>query len=418
MSFQAPKGVSEYVPPRSALMLRAREAFARSALRAGYGYVEPAVFEDTQLFVRGVGESSDVVSKEMYTFEDRGGRSITLRPEFTAGLLRCALEHGLNKGPLPVKIWAYGAAFRYERPQAGRYRQFYQFDLEALGSEDPAVDAETIAIAWDAYASLGLRQHRLLLNSLGDPACRAVYRKALQEFLRGLDLDAGTRQRIELNPLRVLDDKRPEVQAQVDAAPVMVDYLCGGCQEHYDRVRQHLATLGIDWTEAPRLVRGLDYYTRTIYEFEHPLLGAQSGIGGGGRYDGLSEDIGGPPLPGIGFAAGLDRIVLAMEAEGLGSDNSKMQVFGVPLGEGARNVMLTLVTELRRAGITADMAFGERGMKGAMKAADRSGARYALLIGEREQAQRSVLIKDLENGEQVEVPAQETLTWLTERAGA
>jgi histidyl-tRNA synthetase len=415
MSFQAPKGVSEYVPPRSALMLRVREAFAQTALRAGYGYVESAVFEDTQLFVRGVGESSDVVSKEMYTFEDRGGRSITLRPEFTAGLLRCAIEHGLHKGPLPVKIWAYGAAFRYERPQAGRYRQFYQFDLEALGTEDPAVDAETIAVAWDAYASLGLRQHRLLLNSLGDPACRAVYRKALQEFLRALDLDAETRERIELNPLRILDDRRPEVRAQVENAPTMADYLCADCREHYDKVRGFLAGLGIEWTEAPRLVRGLDYYTRTIYEFEHPLLGAQSGIGGGGRYDGLSQDIGGPPLPGIGFAAGLDRIVLAMEAEGLGADNSKTQVFGVPLGEAARHAMLTLITELRRTGITADMAFGERGMKGAMKAADRSGARYALLIGDREQAQQSVLIKDLEYGDQVEVPAVEAVAWMTRK---
>jgi histidyl-tRNA synthetase len=417
MSFQAPKGVSEYVPPRSALMLRVREAFAASALRAGYGYVEPAVFEDTQLFVRGVGEATDVVSKEMYTFEDRGGRSITLRPEFTAGLLRCALEHGLHKGTLPAKIWAYGAAFRYERPQAGRYRQFYQFDLEALGTEDPAVDAETIAVAWDAYRGLGLRQHRLLLNSLGDPACRAVYRTALQEFLRGLDLDDETRQRIELNPLRVLDDKRPEVKALLDAAPVMADYLCAGCKEHYDKVRGFLAGLGIEWTEAPRLVRGLDYYTRTIYEFEHPLLGAQSGIGGGGRYDGLSEQIGGPPLPGIGFASGLDRIVLAMEAEGLMRDNSKILVFGVPLGEEARKAMLALVTELRRAGVAADMAFGERGMKGSMKAADRSGARYALLIGEREQAQSAVLIKNLEDGDQVEVPAGEAVAWITGRVG-
>jgi histidyl-tRNA synthetase len=417
MSFQAPKGVSEYVPPRSALMLRAREAFAASALRAGYGYVEPAVFEDTQLFVRGVGESSDVVTREMYTFEDRGGRSITLRPEFTAGVLRCVLEHGLHKGALPVKVWAYGAAFRYERPQAGRFRQFYQFDLEALGTEDPAVDAETIAVAWDAYLSLGLRQHRLLLNSLGDPGCRAVYRKALQEFLRGLDLDAETRQRIELNPLRVLDDKRPEVQEQTAAAPAMAGYLCADCKDHYDKVRGFLSVLGIEWTEAPRLVRGLDYYTRTIYEFEHPLLGAQSGIGGGGRYDGLSEQIGGPRLPGIGFASGLDRIVLAMAAEGLGPDTAATgtQVFGVPIGDAARRIMLRLVTSLRRAGIAADMAFGERGMKGSLKAADRSGASYAVLIGEREEERDAVLIKDLRNGEQVEVAADGAVAWLTER---
>jgi histidyl-tRNA synthetase len=400
---------------------RVREAFGDAALRADYGYMELAVFEDTQLFVRGVGQATDVVSKEMYTFTDQGGRSLTLRPEFTASVLRCVTEHNLHRGQLPVKVWTTGPVFRHENPQAGRFRQFYQFDLEALGTEDPAVDAETIAIAWDAYAALGLRQHRLLLNSLGHPECRAVYRKALQEFLRGLDLDEPTRQRIEQNPLRVLDDRRPEVKAQVDSAPVMADYLCEDCRQHYDQVRTLLTELGIEWTEAPRLVRGLDYYTRTIYEIEHPLLGAQSGIGGGGRYDGLSEEIGGPPLPGIGFASGLDRIVLAMEAEGLGADIAAargLQVFGVPLGEAARRIMFALVTELRRAGIGADMAFGARGMKGAMKAADRSGASYALLIGEREEERQVVNIKDLESGEQVEVPAGETVAWLTERVSA
>ncbi len=416
MIFQAPKGVSEYVPPRSALLDQVRDAFAASARRACYGSLEQAVFEDTQLFVRGVGESSDVVTKEMYTFTDRGGRSITLRPEFTAGLLRCVVEHGLHNGPLPVKVWTSGPAFRYERPQSGRFRQFYQLDLEALGTEDPAIDAETIAVAWDAYAALGLTRLRLLLNSLGDPVCRPVYRKALQEFLRGLDLDDETRQRIEVNPLRVLDDKRPEVKARLDAAPTMTDYLCDDCATHYDRVREFLRDLGIPWTEAPRLVRGLDYYTRTIYEFDHPLLGAQSGIGGGGRYDGLSEEIGGPRLPGIGFAVGLDRIVLAMEAEGAGdTSRTSCQVFGVPLGEPARRIMLGLVTSLRRAGVTADMVFGERGMKGAMKAADRSGAKYAVLVGEREEAGQTVLIKDLESGDQVDVPAREAVPWLTER---
>ena len=221
MAFQAPKGVSEYVPPRSALLEEVREAFASSARRACYGYMETAVFEDTALFVRGVGESTDVVSKEMYSFQDRGGREITLRPEFTAGVLRSVLEHNLHKGALPVKVWTSGPVFRYERPQAGRYRQFAQFDLEAIGTEDPAVDAETIAVAWDAYQALGLKQYTLLLNTLGDKNCRPVYREALQKFLRGLDLDAETRQRIEINPLRVLDDKRAEVRAQVTNAPVI-----------------------------------------------------------------------------------------------------------------------------------------------------------------------------------------------------
>jgi histidyl-tRNA synthetase len=414
--FQAPKGVSEYVPPRSALLTAVRDAFATAATRACYGYVETAVFEDTQLFVRGVGESSDVVTKEMYTFDDRGGRSLTLRPEFTAGVLRSVLEHGLHHGQLPVKVWTSGAAFRAERPQQGRYRQFFQFDLEAIGSQDPVVDAETIALAWDSYQSLGLTRVSLLLNSLGDKQCRPVYRKALQEFLRALDLDEETRRRIEINPLRVLDDKRPEVRDQVTDAPVMADYLCADCAAHYDRVRELLVSAHVPWTEAPRLVRGLDYYTRTTYEFDHPLLGAQSGIGGGGRYDGLSEDIGGPSLPGVGFAAGLDRIVLALEAEGREfGEAAQAQVFGVSLGEGAEAEIFTLITELRRAGIRADMAFGRRGLKGAMKAADRSGARYAILVGDAERAATVVRLKNLENGEQFDVAAGEATAWLIER---
>jgi histidyl-tRNA synthetase len=421
MAFQAPKGVSEYVPPRSALFEEAREAFATSARRACYGAVETAVFEDTALFVRGVGESSDVVRKEMYSFQDRGGREITLRPEFTAGVLRAVLEHNLHKGALPVKVWTSGPAFRYERPQAGRYRQFYQFDLEAIGTEDPTVDAETIAVAWDAYQSLGLRQYTLLLNSLGDKTCRPVYREALQKFLRALDLDEETRQRIEINPLRVLDDKRPEVRAQLADAPVMTDYLCAECKAHYDTVRGLLDDLGIPFTDAPRLVRGLDYYTRTTYEFDHALLGAQSGIGGGGRYDGLSEDIGGPPLPGIGFAVGLDRIVLAMEAEraaaGPETTPAACQVFGVPLGAEAHADVLTLMTNLRRAGVNADMAFGARGLKGALRAADRSGAAFAVLIGAEERRAGTVSIKDLKTGDQQDVAATQATDWLIERLG-
>jgi histidyl-tRNA synthetase len=420
MAFQAPKGVSEYVPPRGALFEEARDAFAAAARRACYGYVETAVFEDTALFVRGVGESSDVVTREMYSFQDRGGREITLRPEFTAGVVRSVLEHNLHKGPLPVKVWTAGAVFRYERPQAGRYRQFYQFDLEAIGTEDPAVDAETIAVGWDAYQSLGLRQYALLLNSLGDMNCRPVYREALQKFLRGLDLDEETRRRIELNPLRVLDDKRPAVRDQLANAPVMADYLCADCKAHHDAVRDLLNALEIPFTDAPRLVRGLDYYNRTTFEFDHALLGAQSGIGGGGRYDGLSEDIGGPPLPGIGFAVGLDRIVLAIESERTGAtaqQGTGCQVFGVPLGEDTHAGVLTLITALRRAGVRADMSFGARGLKGAMKAADRSGAAFAVLIGDQERSTDTVRMRDLVDGEQHDVPASDAAAWLIERLG-
>jgi histidyl-tRNA synthetase len=420
MSFQAPKGVSEYVPPRSALFEEVRTAFADSARRACYAPVETAVFEDTSLFVRGVGESSDVVHKEMYSFESRGGDKITLRPEFTAGLVRAVTQYNLHKGSLPVKIFASGPAFRYERPQAGRYRQFYQFDLEAMGTEDPAVDAETIAVAYDAYRGLGLTQFTLLLNTLGDKNCRPAYRAALQEFLRKLDLDEETRKRIEINPLRVLDDKRPEVKAQTADAPYIIDYLCEDCKAHHDTVRALLTRLDIPFKDAPRLVRGLDYYMRTTYEFDHALLGAQSGIGGGGRYDGLSEDIGGPALPGIGFAVGLDRIVLAVEAERGETEQQNAtgcQVFGIPLGDDTQADVLALVTQLRRAGVRADMSFGGRGLKGAMKAADRSGATFALLIGAAEKAAQAVRIKDLKQGDQLDVPATAATDWLLARLG-
>lgn len=415
-SFQAPKGVSEYVPPRSAALLAARDAFAAAVTRAGYAYLELPVFEDTQLFARGVGESTDVVSKEMYTFEDRGGRSITLRPEFTAGVLRSVLENNLHRGSLPVKVWATGPAFRYERPQAGRYRQFYQLDLEVIGTEDPAVDAETIAIAWDWYRDLGLNRVTLKLNSLGCKDCRPVYRAALQEFLRRLELDADTRRRVELNPLRVLDDSRPEVQAQTVDAPLVTDHLCAACKAHHDKVRELLADLSISWVDDARLVRGLDYYMRTTFEFDHPLLGSQSGIGGGGRYDGLSEVIGGPPLPGIGFGLGLDRTVLAMEAEQVGAVTARgVQVFGVPLGEAAERRVFALIAELRRAGIAADMSYGGKGLKGAMKSADRSGAAYALILGERDIAAGAAQVKDLGSGDQVAVPLTEIVSTLRER---
>jgi histidyl-tRNA synthetase len=417
-NFQAPKGVNEYVPPRSAVYLSARDAFAAVAARAGYAYLELPVFEDTALFSRGVGESTDVVSKEMYTFEDRGGRSLTLRPEFTVGVLRSVLQHNLHRGELPVKVWATGPAFRYERAQAGRYRQFYQVDLEAIGSEDPAVDAETIALAWDWYAGLGLTRQSLHLNSLGCRECRPVYRTALREFLRTLDLDEATAARAELNPLRVLDDKRPETRELLAAAPLMIDYLCGACKAHHDHVRELLADLSISWVDDPRLVRGLDYYTRTTFEFDHPLLGAQSGIGGGGRYDGLSEDIGGPPLPGIGFGLGLDRTVLAMEAEEVtAAVPTGVRVFGVPLGDEAQRRMFGLVAGLRRAGIAADMAYDGKKLKGAMRRADGSGAGYAVILGERDIAEGTAQVKNLATGDQEAVPLDRVTDLLKERLG-
>ncbi|MDQ1698849.1 MAG: histidyl-tRNA synthetase, partial [Frankiaceae bacterium] len=294
-----------------------------------------------------------------------------------------------------------GSFFRYERPQAGRYRHFSQVGAEALGVDDPALDAEIVALGSRAYADLGLHDVVLLLNTLGDATCRPVYRQRLQDFLRALDLDEETRRRVEINPLRVLDDKRPEVAAQVADAPLVADSLCDECRAHYDEVRRHLAALGVTWQEAPRLVRGLDYYTRTTFEWQHAGLGAQSAVGGGGRYDGLSESIGGPAFPGVGWALGVDRTVLALRAEERELPTpTSCAVFAVPLGATAKDRLLLLVNALRDKGIAADLAFGDRGLKGAMKAADRSGATIAVVAGQRDLDAGVVQVKDLRTGAQ------------------
>ncbi len=399
--FAAPKGVPEYFPPDSVEFLAVREALAAPARHAGYGYAELAVFEDTALFVRGVGESTDVVSKEMYTFEDRGGRSLSLRPEGTAGVMRLVVENGLDRGALPVKLWYAGPFFRAERPQLGRYRQLQQVGVEAIGVDDPALDAEVIALADEAFRSLGLTQFELLLTSLGCAECRPAYRGLLQEFLSGLDIDEATRQRAAVNPLRVLDDKRPQVQALLVGAPLMVDHLCETCREHYDAVRAFLGDQGVRWTEAPRLVRGLDYYTRTTFEFSHALLGAQSGIGGGGRYDGLMESIGGAALSGIGFGLGTDRTFLACRAEGLAPGTGPaVDVFMVAVGAANKHPLTGLMARLRASGVRVDMAYGDKGLKGSMKAADRSGAPLVVILGDNDLAGGVAQVKHMASGEQ------------------
>jgi histidyl-tRNA synthetase len=404
-SFAAPKGVPEYYPPESAGFEHVRNMLQAAADRAGYGLIELPVFEDTGLYARGVGESTDVVSKEMYTFADRGDRSVTLRPEGTAGVVRAVIEHGLDRVGLPVKLRYAGPFFRYERPQAGRYRQLQQVGLEAIGIDDPALDAEVIAVADEGFRALGLRGYRLELTSLGDADCRPAYGDLLREHLAGLDLDEATRHRARINPLRVLDDKRPEVRAQLTGAPLLVDHLSPAAAEHHAAVRQHLDDLGVAYVENPRMVRGLDYYTKTTFEFVHDGLGAQSGIGGGGRYDGLMAVLGGQPLSGVGYGIGVDRTLLACRAEGLSPwSEARCDVFGVPLGDAARRKLVVLAAELRRAGVRADLAYGGRGLKGAMKAADRSGARFALVLGERDLAAGQIGLKDLVTGEQVAVP--------------
>ncbi|HYN73343.1 MAG TPA: histidine--tRNA ligase [Nakamurella sp.] len=408
--FTAPKGVPDYVPPLSRAFDTVREILLRAADRAGYSPIELPLFEDTGLFTRGVGESTDVVSKEMYTFADRGGRSVTLRPEGTAGVMRAVIEHGLDRGPLPVKLVYSGAFFRYERPQAGRYRQLQQVGIEAIGSDDPALDAEVIAVADEGFRGLGLSGFRLDLTSLGDTVCRPAYRERLSAFLAGLDLDEATTERARINPLRVLDDKRPDMRDLLADAPLMIDFLCPECRAHFDRVLAILNAQGVPYVLNPRMVRGLDYYTRTTFEFVHPGLGAQSGMGGGGRYDGLMAELGGQSLSGIGFGIGVDRTLLATQAEGLTvGGQSRCDVYGVPVGEAASLALSVISHELRCAGIRCDMAYGGRALKTAMKAAAGSGARVALVLGDRELESGTVEVKNLASGEQSTVPLGDVL---------
>jgi histidyl-tRNA synthetase len=371
---------------------------------AGYQLIELPVFEDTELFTRGVGESTDVVSKEMYTFEDRGGRSITLRPEGTAGVMRAVIEHGLDRGQLPVKVWYSGQFFRAERPQAGRYRQFYQVGIEAIGLDDPAIDAEVIAIADAGFKAIGLKQYRLEITSLGDAESRAAHRIDLVKFISTLTLDEATAARAQINPLRLFDDKREETRKAMAEAPLLINYLNHDSRQQFAQVQKYLDALGIAYLVNPRMVRGLDYYTGTTFEFVHELLGAQSGIGGGGRYDGLMEQLGGQSLSGIGFGLGVDRALLAAEAEGvIGNDAFVSDLFIIPLGEAAKVKALTLASDLRASGKTVEIAFGDRALKGAMKGADKNGATHVIVLGESEISSGTVELKEMKSGHTLSV---------------
>jgi histidyl-tRNA synthetase len=407
--FAAPKGTYDVLPDRSGRWQQTLTDLLAPAVRAGYRLVETPLFEETGVFLR-VGEATDVVQKEMYTFEDKGGRSLTLRPEATAGVMRAAIEHHVDRGPLPWKVRYAGPMFRYERPQAGRYRQFWQVGIEALGSDDPAIDAEVVALAVRAFEEIGLAGVTLLLNSMGDEACRPAYIETLRAYLRASSarLCGECQARTETNPLRALDCKRPDCQPVLALAPVLADHLCVPCRDHYAEVRAYLDSLGIAWVEAPRLVRGLDYYRRTTFELQHGGLGAQNAVGGGGRYDGLAESLGGPPLPGIGWSLGVERILLALDAEGVPAEGRPVcEVYVIPLGAAAKPAVVTLVDDLRQAGVHADMVFGDKGMKGAMKAADRSGAQVTLIVGERDLAEGVAQLKHMDTGEQYAVPLAE-----------
>jgi histidyl-tRNA synthetase len=404
---RAPKGTRDILPPESWARLEVIRLALETFAEAGYAPIETPIFEHTEVFERGVGEASEVVGKQMYTFVDRGGRSLTLRPEGTAPVVRAVLEHGLHRGPLPVKLSYAGPMFRQERPQKGRYRQFFQVGLEAIGSDDPVVDAEVIEVGQRFYAAAGV-DARLKLNSIGhlDPSCRFGYMKVLVEFLSANSekLAPEDRERVTTNPLRTFDSKEPQTIEVMKNAPLITDHLCPECREHFETVKGHLGDVNVGFDLEPRLVRGLDYYTRTAFEWISPGLGSQDSVGGGGRYDGLSEALGGPRLPSIGIAPGIDRIMLARKEapiEGL------VRVYIVSIGEAARSMSFVLASRLRKARIGADLDLAGRSMKGQMKDASRSGARYAVILGESEIASGRATLKDLESGEQREVPMDE-----------
>jgi len=393
---QAPKGTFDVLPADEAARAAVHEAAARRLGAAGYGRIETPVFEDTGLFERGVGESTDIVRKEMFTFEDQGGRSITLRPEGTAPICRAYVEHGMHRLPQPVKLWYRGPFFRYERPQEGRFRQFNQIGAEAIGAGSAMVDAELIILLAGTFADLGIPDAELLLSSLGSPAARAGYRGELSDYLREHegDLSDDVRDRIDANPMRAFDSDHAGTRAVMEGAPQMLDRLAGEDAEHFAEVRSLLDDAGLAYTLDGSLVRGLDYYNRTVFEFTCDRLGAQSGLGGGGRYDGLVELLGGPPTPAVGWAAGIERILLALETP---PDPEPIDVFVVAGEDRAR--AFALVGELREAGVAADLDLAGRSFKGQMKQADRSRAAHAVIL----EPDGTAKLRDMSSGDQREI---------------
>jgi histidyl-tRNA synthetase len=409
--FQAPKGTFDVLPDEAARRARIEEAARSIFERAGYGRIETPIFEDTELFERGVGQSTDIVNKEMFTFEDKGGRSITLRPEVTAPICRAYLENGMQALAQPVKLWTSGPFFRHERPQAGRFRQFTQIDAEAIGSDDPLADAEMIKLLADLLDELGVSGVELRLASLGSIESRRRYLEALRTYLHEHEdaLSKEVRERIDLNPLRAFDSDHEGTQAAMAEAPKLLEALDDDDAAHFERVRSLLDDIGVGYSLDPTLVRGIDYYTRTIFSFVCDRLGAQSEVGGGGRYDGLIEQLGGPATPAIGWAVGVERLLLALSDE-TGVEQVR-DVFVAAADEDQRDRALAIAIELRRAGLSAETDLAGRSLKGQFKQADRVGARRTLILESGGTAQ----IRDMQSGEQEAIEASEAVAKL--RAG-
>jgi histidyl-tRNA synthetase len=403
---RAPKGTYDLLPDEAARRDIIVATAARVFAAFGYRHMITPEFEETGLFERGVGEATDIVRKEMYTFQDKGGRSMTLRPEGTAPICRAYVEHGMHKWPQPVKVWYYCPMFRYERPQAGRYREHYQLGVEAIGSADPAVDAEVILLLGAMLSELGVTGLRLLINSMGDATCRPAYVTTLRDYLRSreADLCGDCRERLDLNPLRTFDCKVETCRAVLDEAPRIGDHLCPDCREHFDTVLGLVTSAGLEPQLDYRLVRGLDYYTRTTFEFQSDALGAaQNAVGGGGRYDGLVQQLGGQPTPGVGFGSGLERISIAMGEQT--SPTLAPDVFIVSFNDASRPEAFRLAHDLRRAGLATELDLAARSVKGQLKQAGRSGARVAALLGLEELAPQQVRVRDMSDGAEQDLSA-------------
>lgn len=416
MNINAPRGTKDILPAQIASWRFIEDKVRDICKRYGYEEIRTPIFEHTELFQRGIGEGTDVVDKEMYTFEDRGGRSITLRPENTASAVRAYLQNKLFADKSLVKLFYIGSMFRYDRPQAGRLREFHQFGIEALGEKNPAVDAEVILMAVDFLKLLGLNDLNLKINTVGCPKCRPVYRQKLQHFFSDKldDLCHDCQTRFDKNPMRILDCKADADKDFMSEAPKIKDCLCDDCREHFDSVQKLLKAADVTFSIDDRLVRGLDYYTKTAFEIQYTPLGAQSAVAGGGRYDGLIEEIGGSPTPAVGFAAGIERILAALEMQNLlPTADSTSDAFIVAVGEAAETIAFKLLTKIRRNGMTASMDFAKRSMKAQMKQAGKSNAKFALIIGEDEVTNNTVTVKNLANSEQQTIATDEIVNFIT-----
>jgi histidyl-tRNA synthetase len=380
--FEAPRGTHDILPRDQPKWQRVAEEIKRVCALYGYRRIQTPGFEETELFARTSGKGSDIVQKEMYTFPDRGGRQLTLRPEATAPICRAYLEHGLHREPQPQKLYTIAPMYRYDRPQRGRFREHYQLSVEAIGSDDPAVDAEVIQLYVELLRRIGVTNYELQLNSIGDANCRPAYIERLNGWLdeHDGDLDADARAKRETSPLRVFDVKNPSVREALQAAPKIGESLCDECREHFARVREALDAYGVRYTLEPTLVRGLDYYTRTTFQFEDWAIGAQSTIAGGGRYDGLIEEIGGAPTPGIGFGAGIERLLISMEEASIEIEQPTIDVFFASEDAEARAKMLPVVAELRRSGLSVDTDYAGRSLKGQLTQAQRLGAATTVIV--------------------------------------